>query len=227
MDDALKRHLEEHGLQAGPHNSRKHGICFMEAVAWLAGERHSDRPACASTAIGFYARRLNDYGWDSDKERAEWLMPLAHMVVGTADSLASQQSQALFLFQTAVQSVTGRLSGFQHLRDLPSISIDSMLLWDTSIRYLRPGMPCTKRQLLLQQLWGTMPYLYSLVGMPPAGYRTGVGTGTVAQSAAEVIVASCQLQPDEEKNFMRIGVNILRAALTRFHPNRFPLTPGA
>jgi len=47
-------------LLSGAHDTRAEGVCVMEAVAWLAGEPHSDRPMCACPVIGAYARRLND-----------------------------------------------------------------------------------------------------------------------------------------------------------------------
>jgi hypothetical protein len=34
-------------LKQGSHTAREYGMCAMEAVAWLAGEPHSDTPTCA------------------------------------------------------------------------------------------------------------------------------------------------------------------------------------
>ena len=33
-------------LKSGSHHARDHGVCVMEAVAWVAGEPHSDHPLC-------------------------------------------------------------------------------------------------------------------------------------------------------------------------------------
>jgi len=38
-------------LASGAHDRRTDGVCVMEAVAWWAGEDHSDRPECASPVI--------------------------------------------------------------------------------------------------------------------------------------------------------------------------------
>ena len=38
-------------LARGAHDRRTDGVCVMEAVAWRAGEDHSDRPECASPVI--------------------------------------------------------------------------------------------------------------------------------------------------------------------------------
>jgi hypothetical protein len=47
-------------LDACSHDSPQSGLCFMEAVAYINGEPHSDRPACACPFIGSYMRHLND-----------------------------------------------------------------------------------------------------------------------------------------------------------------------
>lgn len=38
-------------LKEGSHEARERGVCAMEAVAWLAGEKHSDAPRCACPVI--------------------------------------------------------------------------------------------------------------------------------------------------------------------------------
>lgn len=40
-------------LTYGGHESRERGVCLMEAVAWMAGEPHSDRPSCTDPALAF------------------------------------------------------------------------------------------------------------------------------------------------------------------------------
>ena len=47
-------------LGKGHHETRERGVCAMEAVAWLAGEPHSDRPECACPVIGEFVRVIND-----------------------------------------------------------------------------------------------------------------------------------------------------------------------
>ena len=54
--------------------------CFNEAAAWLAGEKHSDAPACVSPVIRRYTMRLNDR-WDD--ERRQTLLPYLVRVIGT------------------------------------------------------------------------------------------------------------------------------------------------
>ncbi len=41
-------------LAAGPHAGAEAGLCALEAVAYVAGEPHSDEPACASPSIAAF-----------------------------------------------------------------------------------------------------------------------------------------------------------------------------
>ena len=44
-------------LANGGHKSADDGMCLMEAVAYVAGEPHSDSPACASPILASIGRR--------------------------------------------------------------------------------------------------------------------------------------------------------------------------
>lgn len=43
-------------LHEGAHKDPADGMCAMEAAAWIAGEPHSDHPACACPVIGAFMR---------------------------------------------------------------------------------------------------------------------------------------------------------------------------
>jgi hypothetical protein len=47
-------------LAKGSHPDRSNGLCLLEAVAWWAGEPHTDRPACVSPVLADFGRSLND-----------------------------------------------------------------------------------------------------------------------------------------------------------------------
>jgi hypothetical protein len=47
-------------LAHGAHKDRSNGLCLLEAVAWWAGEDHTDHPACVSPVLGQFGRNLND-----------------------------------------------------------------------------------------------------------------------------------------------------------------------
>lgn len=68
-------------LDAGGHNTRDEGLCLLEAVAWVAGEPHTDQPACVSPVLGAFGRRLNDVLPDDKRQQ---LTPLIQRLPGTA-----------------------------------------------------------------------------------------------------------------------------------------------
>ncbi len=87
MNEKILGHLgiEKLLLKGGAHGNRETGVCLMEAVAWFAGESHSDRPACTSPVLAAYGRITND--WLNDEERQE-LVVLIPRLVGTAGNSA-------------------------------------------------------------------------------------------------------------------------------------------
>ena len=60
--------LDNLTLLHGTHESAADGVCLMEAVAWLAGEPHSDHPACSDVALAAYGRSLNDRLEDDERQ---------------------------------------------------------------------------------------------------------------------------------------------------------------
>jgi len=47
-------------LTKGSHDTREQGVCLMEAVAWFAGQDHTDRPPCVSPILAGFGISLND-----------------------------------------------------------------------------------------------------------------------------------------------------------------------
>jgi len=74
--------LDQLTLQSGSHQTREDGVCIMEAVAWLAGETHTDRPQCASSIITNYAMDLNDTWNDTQRQK---LIPYIPKIINTKD----------------------------------------------------------------------------------------------------------------------------------------------
>jgi hypothetical protein len=62
-------------LSHGAHETRGHGVCLLEAVAWFANEKHSDAPECACPVIAAFGRRLNDRLDDEQRQRLKELIP--------------------------------------------------------------------------------------------------------------------------------------------------------
>ena len=60
-------------LKSGAHASPSEGLCVMEAAAWLAGEAHTDHPACVSVVIAAFCRSWNDaLPTDADRDELSW-----------------------------------------------------------------------------------------------------------------------------------------------------------
>jgi hypothetical protein len=70
-------------LERGAHESFEQGVCIMEAVAWAAGEPHSDHPVCADPVIAAALRTLNDSLGDDERQV---LKPYIFRVIGTKGS---------------------------------------------------------------------------------------------------------------------------------------------
>jgi len=68
-------------LAFGGHEDRSNGLCLLEAVAWFAGEPHTDHPACVSPVLGAFGRSLNDILPD---EKRQQLCPYITLLPGTA-----------------------------------------------------------------------------------------------------------------------------------------------
>src|SRR5438067_4420668 len=79
--------LEGITLKSGSNKDRGAGVCAMEAIAWLAGETHSDQPQCVCPVIGAFMRTWND-GITEDETRTKLLRPLLPALIGTRSTQA-------------------------------------------------------------------------------------------------------------------------------------------
>ena len=68
-------------LARGSHRSLEEGACLLEAVAWFAGEPHTDSPACVDPFLAEYGRSLNDRLPDEERQL---LKPFIARMAGTA-----------------------------------------------------------------------------------------------------------------------------------------------
>ncbi len=68
-------------LYSGGHHPDEGRMCVMEAVAWVAGEPHSDTPSCTNPVVASFARTLNDRV-DDDALRTQLLAPLIPELLG-------------------------------------------------------------------------------------------------------------------------------------------------
>lgn len=78
-------------------------MCAMEMVAWLAGEPHSDEPACACPVIAAFVRACNDAM--SDQARNRHLRPLVPRLVNTRSGASVEQRRGLVVADGLVREL--------------------------------------------------------------------------------------------------------------------------
>lgn len=113
-------------LAAGAHDSPQDGMCVLEAVAYLAGEPHTDHPRCASPVIGAFLRAWNDALADADRQE---LKRYIGRLVGSAASAEVEERRAWMACDWLVRTHTPawlRLAGLtaqaDRLAALPELS---------------------------------------------------------------------------------------------------------
>ena len=97
--------LETMTLGHGSHATREEGVNAMEAVAWLAGEKHSDAPECASTVIAAFLRAWND-SLPTDEDRQRLLRPLLPLVVSSRADNATELRRSYMALDWLVREHT-------------------------------------------------------------------------------------------------------------------------
>ena len=80
--------------------------CVMSLVAHLAGEGHTDRPACASALIRHFAIPIND---NMPPEARRRLKPFVPRLIGTNDGLDRKRAEVLR--RALVEVILPRVSG--------------------------------------------------------------------------------------------------------------------
>ena len=88
-------------LDKGSHASAADGMCFMEAVAYVAGEPFSDHPSCACPVIAAFCRNLNDALPDESRQA---LIPYVKKLVGTRSTPEVERRRAHIAADFAVRS---------------------------------------------------------------------------------------------------------------------------
>ena len=91
-------------LQSGSHSTREEGLCAMEAVAWLAGKKHSDSPSCACPVIAAFLRSWNDAL--PAEERTKLLRPLLPKIVGTKSTAAIEEQRSFLALDWLIRAHT-------------------------------------------------------------------------------------------------------------------------
>jgi hypothetical protein len=103
--DERERILAAIVLTKGDHGSRDEGVCLMEAVAWIAGEEHSDHPPCVSPVLGAFGRAWND-GLPNDETRTALLKPFIPQLLGTKADADTEIRRAFMAMDWIVRVYT-------------------------------------------------------------------------------------------------------------------------
>jgi len=93
-------------LGRGSHRLREDGVCAMEMVAWMAGEKHSSCPECACPALTAFTIRLNDTDWPGGAaQRTKVLGPVLPLLVGSRSTEAVYRRRGYYLSDRMVREL--------------------------------------------------------------------------------------------------------------------------
>ncbi len=115
-------------LSKGAHKHEDEGACVMEAVAYVAGEPWTDRPACACPVISAFMRAWND-DLPTDADRDRLLRPLIPRLAGSRATPEVETCRAWLAVDWLVRTcaptwlaLTKDLEGHAHaIRGLPAL----------------------------------------------------------------------------------------------------------
>lgn len=103
-------------LRVGSHATPAEGMCVMEAIAHVAGERHSDTPASACPVIGSFLRVVGDW-MRGAAARTALLLPYVTRVVGTRSTREVERRRAYLLADWACRTILPLALEAAHLDD--------------------------------------------------------------------------------------------------------------
>ncbi|OGT59898.1 MAG: hypothetical protein A3E01_10665, partial [Gammaproteobacteria bacterium RIFCSPHIGHO2_12_FULL_63_22] len=166
---------------SGAHRRREDGMCVMEAVAYIAGEPHTDHPECACPVISAFMRRWNDAIRDDDLRRAlvgQFVFRLPGTKATTeiedrrrwmAVDWCTREAAPEFLTLTPKLQVHAAV-----LRELPPINAEN---WQASRKVLSVVLRAARR--VRDERWGKYP--------EAAAEAAEAAVEVVAEAAAEVV----------------------------------------
>jgi len=187
----------DYALAYGTHSTPEEGRCAMEWVSYLAGEPHSDQPACVSPVLRAFCTALNDGLDDAPRQRLR--LYLARTIGTAGDGLDETRAWAAmdWLIRTYTPtwlSLAGQSDAADGLRSLGVMSgVDDLAAtlealrfarqrardeWATAVAWLPPGVAA--RAAAREMAWA------SAAAAAWAAARLGVGdiAGDRARAAA-------------------------------------------
>ena len=153
--------LDDLVLLHGKHETRADGVCAMEAVAWLAGEPHSDAPQCTCPVIASFVRRWNDRIRDNER-RTRVLRPMLTKMIGTRSTYEVEQRRAMLIMDWLIRENTPAwLELHESLRPLAAElrAAPQVTTWDDVIA-LRPRLQAVRSSAasVREAAWKNLPY---------------------------------------------------------------------
>lgn len=120
----LRRLLPGGELESSSHevgyDGTPDGVCLMEAVAWVAGEEHSDHPKCACPILTDIGIEINDNTDDSGRQR---LIPAIPALIGSkTGSRRTYFKRAKLAAERVLHETLGKLD----FKDLRAASDDTV-----------------------------------------------------------------------------------------------------
>lgn len=104
----MQRDASKITLSRGAHQSPSHGLCLLEAAAWIAGEDHGDHPDCVDPVIASFGRSLNDTIGYGVPDLLPQLAPLAIEIIGTRTNNKDSAIRAYMARDWAVRGVAAK-----------------------------------------------------------------------------------------------------------------------
>ena len=95
--------LKTFTFSRGSHSRRDEGMCIMEAVAYVAGEAHSDHPECACPVLTAFLINWND-SLKSDEERHRLLSQYVFRLPGTRADKTVERKRGMMALRWLVNS---------------------------------------------------------------------------------------------------------------------------
>lgn len=105
-------------LSRGSHSSPQDGMCIMECVAYIAGEKHTDRPKCACSYLTGFAIKLNDIASFEQRQRLlPFIMRLANSRLTGKGAYAALEERARIVEQSWTNRTLDELVRNAHMLD--------------------------------------------------------------------------------------------------------------
>jgi len=166
----------DYALSYGTHETPAEGRCAMEWVSHLAGEVHSDEPACVSPVIRAFCVALNDGLEDASRQR---LRPYLARTIGTADD-GLDETRAWLAMDWMIRTYTPTWLSLAALRDAADRLLSLATVSDIEgLQAAREPLRFARQQA--RAAWGTGP---------TAWLSPGVGARAAARETAWAAAAA-------------------------------------